>query len=93
MDEDLFQLMNKKSSNSSAFDDVYDVRVPLGDVIKSICKCCGSLQIYTVFNSKIEAVVQKGQQTQEPKQLLAVQVEIEGLLFCMTKLAKTLEPS
>ena len=57
MDEELFQLMSKKPASSSSFDDLYDVRTPLGDMIKSMCKCCGPLQVYTVFNSKIEAVV------------------------------------
>jgi len=84
-----FEEMNKTSSRGEEFDDLVMLRRDLGSLIRALCRCCGPLTIYQFYKEKLSAAVLKVQAAGENSQI-ENWIEIEGLLFCVTELTKTL---
>ena len=67
MDEETFLLFNEKSKENSDFDDLFETRDSLGYLVKNLCKYCGPLQIYPIFDQKVEAAAKVAQEFADPE--------------------------
>lgn len=83
MDDSTFIDFNKEPSTSSEFDEIYDLRRDLANLLKGICKSCGPVTIYQILSQFLSANVAKQSDTSlNADQMLDVYIELEVLLFC-----------
>ena len=53
MEDTMFLDFNKVPSLSSDFEELYAVRRDMGSLLKSICKSCGVMTIYTILSGHL----------------------------------------
>ncbi len=63
MDDCTFIDFNKEPSTSSEFDEIYDLRRDLANLLKGICKSCGPVTIYQILSQFLSANVAKQSDT------------------------------
>lgn len=54
LEEHLFLELNKTPIKDTCFDEVQKLRRDIGGLIKSICLCCESAAIYTIFATALK---------------------------------------
>ena len=93
MEDTMFLDFNSVSSLSSEFEELYAVRRDLASLLKSICKSCGAITIYTVLSGHLSQAVARFNAITEQDTSIEIYLEIECLLFCVTQLARTIHES
>jgi len=93
MEDTMFLDFNKIPSLSSEFEELYAVRRDLAELLKSICKSCGAMTIYTMLAQYLSQAVARQSQTTDSDELISNYLDMECLLFCVTQLVKCLDSS
>ena len=59
MEDDMFIDFNKIPSGSSDFEELYGVRKDLSSLLKSICRSCGPMTIFTIISQYLREAISR----------------------------------
>ena len=83
-----FQELNDKPMRDEEFDDVCELRKHLGNLIRALSKCCGTLVVLNLLDARMATSFQALAKA-PPGQYTLILADIEGSMFVVSELAKT----